>query len=191
MARLAILEYPDPRLRRRAESVRNFDRTLARQIDDLFETLYATRGIGLAAPQVGIAQRIVVIDLSGTASQPQVFVNPEILSADRVGLVEESCLSVPGVCETVKRATRLQVRWYSRSGETFTSQVDGLLAVCVQHEIDHLDGKLFVDRLPLLRRWRARRQLARARVARGSTCSPAPMPGTEPAALQDPGAAAG
>jgi len=174
MTRLRILEYPDPRLRRRAEPVRKFDADLAQQIDDLLDTLHASRGIGLAAPQVGLAQRIIVIDLSAGASEPEVFINPEIVSADRLGLVEESCLSVPGICDTVRRATRLRVRSHRRDGDAFTSQVDGMLAVCVQHEIDHLEGRLFIDRLPFFRRWKARRQLARRVATKQLDENPAP-----------------
>jgi peptide deformylase len=191
MARLTILEYPDQRLRRRAEPVLEFDENLAHQIDNLFDTLYASRGIGLAASQVGLAKRIIVIDVSGNASEPEVFINPEIVSADRIGLVEESCLSVPGICDTVRRATRVLVRSNRRNGVTFTRQVDGLLAVCVQHEIDHLEGRLFVDRLPFLKRWKARRQLARRGASREFDENQAPVPNAGPPALQDTTAAAG
>jgi peptide deformylase len=168
MARLAILEYPDPRLRLRAEPVTTFDAALARQVDDLLETLYATKGIGLSAPQVGIRRQILVMDLSGSASSPQVYINPAILASEVPALVEESCLSVPGVVGNLVRATRLRVRAQDPSGQSIERDLDGMHAVCLQHEADHLSGKLFIDHLSLLRRLRARvaaAARARARAA--------------------------
>jgi peptide deformylase len=156
MARLPILEYPDPRLRLHAQPVASFDAGLSRLIDDLFETLYASQGIGLAAPQTGDRRQVLVIDLSGNASSPEVFVNPEILASAAPGRVEESCLSVPGVVGDVVRATTLRVRACDREGRSLERTVDGMLAVCLQHEIDHLAGKLFIDRLSLFRRLRIR-----------------------------------
>jgi peptide deformylase len=156
MARLPILEYPDPRLRLHAQPVASFDAGLSRLIDDLFETLYASQGIGLAAPQTGDRRQVLVIDLSGNASSPEVFVNPEILASAAPGRVEESCLSVPGVVGDVVRATTLRVRACDRGGRSFERTVDGMLAVCLQHEMDHLAGKLFIDRLSLFRRLRIR-----------------------------------
>jgi peptide deformylase len=156
MACLPILEYPDPRLRLRAQPVAAFDADLSRLIDDLLETLYASRGIGLAAPQIGERRQVLVVDLSGNASSPEVFVNPEILASAVPGLVEESCLSVPGVVGDVVRATTLRVRAWDREGRSFERTVDGMLAVCLQHEMDHLAGKLFIDRLSLFRRLRIR-----------------------------------
>jgi peptide deformylase len=156
MACLPILEYPDPRLRLRAQPVATFDADLSRLIDDLLETLYASRGIGLAAPQIGERRQVLVVDLSGNASSPEVFVNPEILASAVPGLVEESCLSVPGVVGDVVRATTLRVRAWDREGRSFERTVDGMLAVCLQHEMDHLAGKLFIDRLSLFRRLRIR-----------------------------------
>lgn len=156
MACLPILEYPDPRLRLRAQPVVAFDADLSRLIDDLLETLYASQGIGLAAPQIGERRQVLVVDLSGNASSPEVFVNPEILASAVPGLVEESCLSVPGVVGDVVRATTLRVRAWDREGRSFERTVDGMLAVCLQHEMDHLAGKLFIDRLSLFRRLRIR-----------------------------------
>ncbi len=163
MARLEILEYPDPRLRLRAEPVTRFDAPLARLVDDLVETLHATGGIGISAPQVNHRCRVLVVDLSGDGTAPQVYVNPEILSKSAPGLVEESCLSVPGVVGNVIRATEVRVRARDRSGVSFERELSGMDAVCLQHEMDHLDGRLFVDRLSLFRRLRIRAAAARAR----------------------------
>ncbi|MEO1089929.1 MAG: peptide deformylase [Pseudomonadota bacterium] len=152
MARLPILEYPDARLRERAEPVVAFDGELEQLIDDLFETLYATTGIGLAATQAGVRHQVLVMDLSGDASAPQEYVNPEIITSAVPGLVEESCLSVPGVVGNVIRATQVRVRAYDRTGEPFERDLEDMHAVCLQHEMDHLAGKLFIDRLSLFRR---------------------------------------
>lgn len=169
MARLPILEYPDPRLRVRAQPVVSFD-DVAQLVDDLFETLYATTGIGLSAPQTGHSSQVVVIDMSCDASAPREYINPEILSSSMPGLVEESCLSVPGVFGNLVRATQLRVRARDRFGEVFERDLEGMHAVCLQHEMDHLDGRLFVDRLSLFRRLRVRASAAaRARNVRAST----------------------
>lgn len=166
MACLSILEYPDPRLRLRSTPVRVFDPDLARLVDDLFETLYSTTGIGLSAPQAGDHRQVLVMDLSGNASAPEVYINPQILTRSVPGLVEESCLSLPGVVGNLVRATRLRVRAHDRSGRVFERDLEGMHAVCLQHEMDHLNGKLFVDRLSLLRRLQARvAATARARKA--------------------------
>jgi peptide deformylase len=156
MARLAILEYPDPRLRQSSRPVTAFNADLGRLIDDLFETLYGTTGIGLSAPQAGDLRRVLVMDLSGNATAPQVYINPEILASTMPGLVEESCLSVPGVVGNVVRATQVRVRAQDKDGKAFECDLEGMHAVCVQHEMDHLDGRLFVDRLSWIRRLRAR-----------------------------------
>ena len=156
MARLDILEYPDPRLRLQAKPVTQFDETLAELIDNLLETLHATKGIGLSAPQVNDQRQVLVIDLSGNASASQVYINPAILSKAAWGLVEESCLSVPGITGNVVRATEVRVRALDRAGETFERDLTGMEAVCLQHEMDHLAGKLFIDRLSLFRRLRMR-----------------------------------
>ncbi len=156
MARLTILEHPDPRLRMESHAVLAFDGSLARLVDDLFETLYATSGIGLSAPQAGVLQQVVVADLSDDASAPEVYVNPELLSRAGLGLVEESCLSVPGVVGNVIRAARIRIRAHDRAGEMFERDLEGMHAVCLQHEMDHLKGKLFIDRLSIFRRLRMR-----------------------------------
>lgn len=156
MARLPILEYPDPRLRQPAQPVVSFDDDVVHLVDDLFETLYATTGIGLSAPQAGIARQVVVIDMSGDASAPMEYINPEILSSSMPGLVEESCLSVPGVFGNLVRATQLRVRAWDRHGEVFERDLEAMHAVCLQHEMDHLAGRLFVDRLSWFRRLRVR-----------------------------------
>jgi peptide deformylase len=163
--RRTVLEHPDPRLRIVAQPVTAFDDALRGLVDDLFETMHAGRAIGLAATQVDVHQRVVVLDVSGTASEPQVFINPEILSGSAIGMVEESCMSVPGVLDSVRRATRVRVRAQDGGGQSFERRLDGLAAVCLLHEIDHLDGKLFVDRLSYLRRLRWRWRLGRERRA--------------------------
>jgi peptide deformylase len=160
MAQLAILVHPDRRLRTVAQPVRVFDAQLAALVSDMFDTLYATRAIGLAATQVDRHIRLVVIDVSGDATAPQVFVNPEILAQGTPGIVEESCLSVPGVCEKVTRATEIRARALDAAGNAFERDLSGVAAVCLQHEMDHLLGKLFTDRLSFFRRWRAMRALA-------------------------------
>ncbi len=177
MAQLPILEYPDPRLRLPSQPVTAFDQGLARLVDDLFDTLYATKGIGLAAPQVGDPRQVLVMDLSGSASEPQVYVNPEILTDAVPGLVEEMCLSVPGVVGNVVRATQLRARAYDCSGTSFERDLEGMYAVCLQHEMDHLAGKLFIDHLSLLRRLRLRvgaERRARAHASRSESSNAPP-----------------
>ncbi|GAB3325147.1 peptide deformylase [Haliea atlantica] len=160
MAVLDILEFPDPRLRTRAEPVSEVSDATRALIDDLFETMYAARGIGLAATQVDVHQRVLVIDLSEDHSEPQVFINPEVTVLEpELGEYDEGCLSVPGFYETVQRPRRVRVTALDRDGETFTRELDGLLAICLQHEIDHLDGKLFVDYISPLKRQRIRKKL--------------------------------
>lgn len=160
MAVLEILEFPDPRLRTRAQPVEQVTDATRRLIDDMFETMYDAPGIGLAATQVNVHQRILVIDISEETNQPQVFINPEITVLDPdLGEYDEGCLSVPGFYETVRRPTGIQVTAMDRNGENFTRELDGLLAICLQHEIDHLEGKLFVDYLSPLKRQRIRRKL--------------------------------
>ena len=158
MARLEILHFPDPRLRRRAEPVGAVDDRVGRLIDDMFETMYDAPGIGLAAPQVNVAKRVITIDLSKDRSEPLCLVDPEILRADGQAETEEGCLSVPGVYEVVKRAERIRVCATDRDGRSREIEAAGLLAVCIQHEIDHLDGRLFVDHLSRLKRERIRRK---------------------------------
>ncbi len=173
MAHLAILEFPDPRLRTRAIPVTRFDAALGRLVDDMLETMYAAPGIGLAATQVDVHRRVVVIDISETHDQPQVFINPEILASAGEEVTEEGCLSVPTVFEEVKRAARVRARAQDRTGAVFERELDGLLAVCLQHEMDHLQGKLFVDYLSGLKRDRIRRKLEKERRERGGTPAPA------------------
>ena len=152
MAVLPILEYPDPRLRLRSAPVVDFDDDLARLVEDLRDTLRASKGIGLAAPQTGDRRRVLVIDLSGGSTPADVYVNPEILESAVPGLVEESCLSVPGVVGNVVRATQLTVSARHADGTAFERTLDGMHAVCLQHELDHLEGRLFVDHLSVFRR---------------------------------------
>ncbi len=159
MAIRHILHHPDPRLRTVAAPVTRFDADLGRLIDDMFETMYAAPGIGLAASQINVHQRVVVIDVSTAKEAPQHFVNPVVIEAIGDEEMEEGCLSVPDVFETVQRAEQVVVRAQDRDGNTFELSADGLLAVCIQHEIDHLDGKLFVDYLSQLKQTRIRKRL--------------------------------
>ncbi len=159
MALLDILHFPDPRLRKQALPVAQVDDDVRQTVDNMFETMYAAPGIGLAANQVNIQQQIIVIDISTEKNQPLCLINPEILSAEGEEEMEEGCLSVPGYFETVQRAEKIRVRALNREGEPFEMDADDLLAVCVQHEIDHLNGKLFVDYLSPLKRQRIRKKL--------------------------------
>jgi peptide deformylase len=168
MARLTILEYPDPRLRTRAEPVTAFDAELSQLIDDMFETMYAAPGIGLAATQVDVHRRLIVVDISKEQNEPQVFINPEIIARDGVEVTEEGCLSVPGIFEEVERADRVRVRAQDRQGASFERELDGIAAVCLQHEMDHLQGKLFVDYLSELKRERIRKKLDKDRKERAA-----------------------
>lgn len=177
MALLTILEYPDPRLRTRAEPVTVFDEAFGRLVDDMFETMYAAPGIGLAATQVNVHQRLIVIDISEERNERHVFVNPEILDKSGTAVTEEGCLSVPGIFDEVQRASRVRVRARDRHGIEFEQDLEGILAVCLQHEIDHLDGKLFVDYLSDLKRERIRKKLDKDRKARAAApAAPAPLP---------------
>jgi peptide deformylase len=175
MTRLTILEYPDPRLRTIAQPVQTVDDELRTLVDDMLETMYASKGIGLAATQVNVHRRLLVADVSEGQDQPMVFVNPEIVSREEVDVHQEGCLSVPGIYEDVERAQRIRVKALGRDGQPFEMDVDGLLAICVQHEIDHLDGKLFVDYLSELKRQRVRKKLEKERKLRG-TASPTARP---------------
>lgn len=161
MALLKILEFPDERLRKKAKPVEVVDALIQRLVDDMLETMYAAPGVGLAATQVNVAKRVVVIDVSETKDQPLCLINPEILDRSGVEEREEGCLSVPGVFEKVCRAEKVRVKALDRSGRPFEFAAEGLLAVCVQHEIDHLDGKLFVDYLSPLKRQRIRKRLVK------------------------------
>lgn len=161
MAVRHILHHPDPRLRTKAEAVTVFDQDLAILIDDMLETMYAAPGIGLAATQIDVHKRVLVVDVSADKSDPMHFVNPVLLEREGVEEMEEGCLSVPGIFDIVQRAERIEVEAYDRHGEKFRLTTDGLLAVCIQHEIDHLDGKLFVDYLSQLKQTRIRKKLGK------------------------------
>ncbi|MGB0721373.1 MAG: peptide deformylase [Gammaproteobacteria bacterium] len=163
MAQLEILKFPDARLRTKAKPVETVDDATRRLVDDMFETMYASQGIGLAATQVNVHQRIVVIDLTEDRSEPLVLINPEITEKEGIEEMEEGCLSVPGATEKVKRAEHIKISALNRDGERFEISTGGLLAVCIQHECDHLDGKLFVDRISEIKRQRIRKKLAKAR----------------------------
>ena len=161
MAKLTILEFPDPRLRKRAIPVDTVDDKLNTLIDDMFETMYDAPGIGLAATQVDVHIRLLIVDVSADNDEPNALINPEILEKDGETVSEEGCLSVPGYYEEVKRAEHIRVRFLNRKGEEVELEAEGLLAVCIQHEIDHLDGKLFVDYLSEAKRQRIRKRLLR------------------------------
>ena len=159
MALLPILHYPDPRLRTKAAAVDAVDDSVRALIDNLLETMYDASGIGLAATQVNIHRRVLVVDVSERRDQPLAFVNPRIEQAEGEQERDEGCLSVPGFFEPVRRAERIRVAALDRQGGTFALEADGLLAVCIQHECDHLDGKLFVDYISNLKRQRIKRKL--------------------------------
>ena len=159
MAILNILQFPDPRLRNVARPVEQVDDAIRKFADDLLETMYAAPGIGLAATQVNVDKRVIVIDVSEDKREPLYLINPEILELQGVEEMEEGCLSVPGVYETVQRADQVRIRALGLDGEPFEMEANDLLAVCIQHEIDHLDGKLFVDYLSQLKRTRIRKKL--------------------------------
>ncbi|OUR83496.1 peptide deformylase [Cycloclasticus sp. 46_120_T64] len=161
MAKLDILHFPDKRLRTKAREINNIDDKLRSFIDDMFETMYEAPGIGLAATQVNFHHRVMVIDVSEEKDQPLCFINPVITHKEGVELMQEGCLSVPGFYEDVERAEAISVKALDKQGEPFELTTDGLLAVCIQHEIDHLDGKLFVDYLSPLKRNRIRKKLER------------------------------
>ncbi|MEM8560702.1 MAG: peptide deformylase [Pseudomonadota bacterium] len=152
MALLPLIEYPDKRLRQQSRTVEKFDASLQRALDNLVETFYASGGIGLSAPQAGDFRRILIMDLSDDRSSAEIFINPEIVGRERPALVEESCLSVPGVIGNVVRDTRVTVRASDSEGRVFERDLEDMEAVCLQHELDHLEGRLFIDRLPIHRR---------------------------------------
>jgi peptide deformylase len=156
---LTILEFPDDRLRKKAESVKVVDKKIKQLIDDMLETMYTAKGIGLAATQINVQQRVIVIDISEEKNAPLCLVNPVIVEKDGVKEYEEGCLSVPGFFENVTRAERVKIKALDKEGQEFELETDGLLATCIQHEIDHLDGKLFVDYLSSLKRQRIKAKL--------------------------------
>jgi peptide deformylase len=160
MAILTILEFPDPRLRTVAKPVLDVDHNIRQLVSDMFETMYNAPGVGLAASQVNVHKRVVVIDVSEDKSQPFVFINPEItLLSDQLSEYDEGCLSVPGFYETVVRPENISVSALDQNGKPFIMTPSGLLAVCIQHELDHLNGKLFVDHISPLKRNRIRKKL--------------------------------
>ncbi|WP_293268410.1 peptide deformylase [Neptunomonas sp.] len=163
MALLTVLEFPDPRLRTIAEPVEHVDDALRETIDNMFETMYDAPGIGLAATQVNIHYQIITIDVSEESDEPLVLINPSFEPiSDELELMQEGCLSVPGFYEDIKRHNHIRVKALDRNGESFEMEAHDLLAVCVQHEIDHLNGKLFVDYLSNLKRSRIRSKLEKA-----------------------------
>ncbi|MEI7867907.1 MAG: peptide deformylase [Candidatus Methylumidiphilus sp.] len=168
MAILSILEYPDPRLRKKALPVEGVDDSVRTLLDDMLETMYAAPGIGLAATQVNKQQRIIVIDITEEKNAPVRLINPEIIWTSGAEEMEEGCLSVPGVFEKVSRAEKVKVKALGYDGACFELETDGLLAVCIQHEIDHLEGKLFVDYLSPIKRQRARKKLQKDRLEKAA-----------------------
>jgi peptide deformylase len=159
MALLPILTYPDPRLHTVAKPVTLVDDRIRRLIDDMAETMYAAPGIGLAATQVNVHERVIVIDISEERNQLIAFINPEIVAAEGREMAEEGCLSVPGIYDKVERAEKVTVKALDRHGQSFTLDADGLLAVCIQHEMDHLQGKVFVEYLSQLKQTRIKTKL--------------------------------
>ncbi|MFI4906016.1 MAG: peptide deformylase [Steroidobacteraceae bacterium] len=168
MALLPILEFPDPRLRTRAQPVQQFDAALKQLIADMLQTMYTAPGIGLAATQVNVHRQLLVMDVSSEKNRPEVYINPEIVTRDGVEVSEEGCLSVPNIFEEIERAARVRVRAQDADGRPLERELDGLAAVCLQHEMDHLAGKLFVDYLSGLKRERIRRKLEKERRERAS-----------------------
>jgi len=160
---LKILEYPDPRLRTTAVPVQSVDDEIRRLVADMFETMYAAPGVGLAATQVDVHKRVLVMDVSEAKDEPKCLINPEILEHDGILTGDEGCLSVPGVTEEVERAERIRVRALGQDGQPLQIEASGLFAVCIQHEIDHLEGKLFVDYLSELKRRRIKKKLTKSR----------------------------
>ncbi len=189
MTKLVILEYPDPRLRKKAAPVTVVDDALRQLAGNMLETMYAAKGVGLAATQVDVHKRLIVLDVSETRDQPLVLINPELLKAEGSGPGEEGCLSLPGIYDKLSRATNIRVRALDRDGNPFEMDAEGLLAVCIQHEMDHLEGKLFVDYLSELKRQLIRRRLEKERRQRSTGSAPratapgAMTPGTSAPAL--------
>ena len=172
MAKLTILEFPDPRLRTRAAPVAVVDDGIRRLIDDMLETMYAAPGVGLAATQVDVHKRVLVVDVSKDQNHPLAFVNAEIVEREGSTEAEEGCLSVPGIFDKLTtRSERIVVRALDRDGKPFEIEADGLLAICIQHEMDHLEGKLFVDYLSDLKRTRIRKKLEKERRERAASVS--------------------
>jgi peptide deformylase len=167
---LTILEFPDERLRKKADQVEAVDANIRKLLDDMLETMYESKGVGLAATQVNVHKRVIVIDVSETKDQPLCLINPQIKASTGTEEGEEGCLSVPGFFEKVVRAESVTIAALNRDGESFELQADGLLAVCIQHEMDHLDGKLFVDYLSPLKKERIKKKLEKIhKLERGSS----------------------
>lgn len=161
MSKLTVLHFPDPRLRRKAAPVAVVDAGVRRLAEDMLETMYAENGIGLAATQVNVRQRVVVIDISAERDSPLVLINPEVVGHEGMEEMQEGCLSVPGFFDTVRRPEFIRYRYLNRQGEAVSAETGGLLAVCIQHEIDHLNGKLFIDYLSPLKKQRLRKKIAK------------------------------
>jgi peptide deformylase len=168
MTKLAILEYPDPRLRKLAAPVKIVDDAVRQLASDMLETMYAAKGVGLAATQVDVHLRMIVLDVSETRDQPLTLINPELLKTEGSGPGEEGCLSLPGIYDKLTRATHIRVRALGTDGHPFEMDAEGLLAVCIQHEMDHLEGKLFVDYLSELKRTLIKRRLEKERKQRAA-----------------------
>lgn len=163
MALLNVLQYPDPRLRKVASPVAAIDEDIQRLVDDMFETMYEGRGVGLAATQVNIQHRIIVLDVSDEGNEPICLINPDIIKMEGYRKVSEGCLSLPGIYEYVERAERVHVKALDRHGTHYDFEADGLFGHCVQHEIEHLDGKLFIDHLSPLKRKMIHKKLEKNR----------------------------
>lgn len=159
MSILTILEFPDERLRKKASAVESVDKSIQKLVDDMLETMYSAKGVGLAATQVNVQKRIIVIDVSENKDQPLCLINPEIIEKDGEKISEEGCLSVPTFYEKINRAEHIKVRALDKNGDSFEFTATELLAVCVQHELDHLEGKLFVDYLSSFKRQRIKTKL--------------------------------
>jgi peptide deformylase len=168
MTKLVILEYPDPRLRKKAEPVTAVDDAVRQLAADMLDTMYASNGVGLAATQVDVHRRVIVLDASETRDQPLVLINPELTLTEGTTVSEEGCLSLPGIYDKLSRATRIRVRALGRDGQPFEMEAQGLLGVCIQHEMDHLEGKVFVDYLSELKRQLIRRRLEKERKQRST-----------------------
>ena len=169
MTKLVILEYPDPRLRKQAAPVAIVDDAVRQLAANMLETMYAAKGVGLAATQVDVHQRLIVLDVSESRDQPLILINPELLKKEGSAPAEEGCLSLPGIYDKLSRATRIRVRALRQDGQPFEMDAEGLLGVCIQHEMDHLEGKLFVDYLSELKRTLIRRRLEKERKQRSTS----------------------
>lgn len=163
MSLLSVLQYPDPKLRIKAKPVIEVNDEVRRIVDDMFETMYEQNGVGLAATQVDVHQRIIVIDVSESHNEPLCVINPEIIHSEGVQHEAEGCLSFPSVFDTVERAANIRLRALNQKGKPYELDADGLLAICIQHEMDHLEGILFIDHLSRLRQERARKKLNKIR----------------------------